>query len=159
MKSITYLKGDATAPHAAGNKIICHICNDIGGWGKGFVVAISERWPQPEQAYREWYRNRDSDDFGLGAVQLLQVEPDNWVANRIGRQGITGRTEKPIRYESVEIALERVADNAAKLSASLHNPRIGCGLADGTWDPIEPIVMRILRANETNACVYDFESR
>lgn len=41
---INYLKGDATNPASAGNKIIVHVCNDIGGWGKGFVMAISKRW-------------------------------------------------------------------------------------------------------------------
>jgi hypothetical protein len=30
MSGITYLKGDATCPQAAGTKIICHVCNDIG---------------------------------------------------------------------------------------------------------------------------------
>ena len=41
---IEYLKGDATSPVKEGNKIILHICNDIGGWGKGFVMAISKKW-------------------------------------------------------------------------------------------------------------------
>jgi len=45
MTSITYLQGDATVPVAEGMKIICHVCNVAGGWGKGFVVAISKRWP------------------------------------------------------------------------------------------------------------------
>ena len=39
MTAIQYLTGDATAPTASGNKIIAHVCNDIGGWGKGFVLA------------------------------------------------------------------------------------------------------------------------
>lgn len=47
MTEITYLKGDATTPQARGNKIIAHVCNDLGGWGKGFVLAISKRWPEP----------------------------------------------------------------------------------------------------------------
>ena len=34
---INYLKGDATNPASSGNKIIVHVCNDISGWGKGFV--------------------------------------------------------------------------------------------------------------------------
>lgn len=37
MSGITYLKGDATAPQAKGVKLIVHVCNDLGGWGKGFV--------------------------------------------------------------------------------------------------------------------------
>lgn len=27
-----YIKGDATSPIAPNNKVITHICNDIGGW-------------------------------------------------------------------------------------------------------------------------------
>ncbi|MEV6001124.1 Appr-1-p processing protein, partial [Streptomyces griseomycini] len=27
-----------------GVKVIAHVCNDIGGWGKGFVLAVSRRW-------------------------------------------------------------------------------------------------------------------
>ncbi len=42
MTTIQYLKGDATSPQAKGTKIIAHICNDIGGWGKGFVLAVSK---------------------------------------------------------------------------------------------------------------------
>jgi O-acetyl-ADP-ribose deacetylase (regulator of RNase III) len=56
---ITYLKADPTKPATAGNKIIVHICNDIGGWGKGFVMAVSKRWPEPEKQYREWYRSKE----------------------------------------------------------------------------------------------------
>jgi len=40
MTGITYRRGDATAPNADGSKIVCHVCNDVGGWGKGFVVAL-----------------------------------------------------------------------------------------------------------------------
>jgi O-acetyl-ADP-ribose deacetylase (regulator of RNase III) len=54
--SISYIKGDATNPAGQGNKIIVHICNDIGGWGKGFVMAISKRWKEPERKYREWFK-------------------------------------------------------------------------------------------------------
>jgi O-acetyl-ADP-ribose deacetylase (regulator of RNase III) len=31
MEMIKYTKGDATRPVGAGNKIIVHVCNDIGG--------------------------------------------------------------------------------------------------------------------------------
>ncbi len=56
--AITYLKGDATSPQANGVKLIVHVCNDRGGWGKGFVVAIPKRWPEPEEADRTCYKER-----------------------------------------------------------------------------------------------------
>ncbi len=31
--NIMYIKRDATSPIAPNNKVITHICNDIGGWG------------------------------------------------------------------------------------------------------------------------------
>jgi hypothetical protein len=43
------VRGDATSPQAKGPKLIAHIGNDLGGWGKGFVLAVSRRWPEPEQ--------------------------------------------------------------------------------------------------------------
>ena len=76
MTTIEYVQGDATQPQGTGPKVICHVCNDIGRWGKGFVLAVTKRWPEPEAAYREWYRERGNNDFVLGAVQLVQVGPD-----------------------------------------------------------------------------------
>lgn len=70
-KQISYLKGDATNPVIPGNKIIVHICNDIGAWGKGFVLAVSKRWSEPEKEYKKWHK--DGTNFELGEVQFVQV--------------------------------------------------------------------------------------
>lgn len=58
--NITYTTGDATCPATSGNKIIVHICNDIGAWGKGFVLALSKRWVAPEKQYKEWYQSKQN---------------------------------------------------------------------------------------------------
>ena len=83
---ILYIKGDATAPIGSGVKVITHICNDIGGWGKGFVLALSKKWKMPEEAYRQWYKSQE--EFTLGAVQFVNVENELYVANMIGQHGI-----------------------------------------------------------------------
>jgi O-acetyl-ADP-ribose deacetylase (regulator of RNase III) len=158
MKQITYLKGDATSPQAKGIKIIAHICNDLGGWGKGFVLAISKRWAQPEKEYRAWHRERAKNNFGLGAVQFVQVQNDVWVANMIGQHGMKiGSNGVPIRYEAVETCLTELAQKAKELSASVHMPRIGCGLAGGKWEKIEPIILQKLSEQDISAYVYDFD--
>lgn len=154
--SIHYLKGDATVPQAKGKKIIAHICNDLGGWGKGFVLAISKRWKEPEADYRRWHKDRD--EFELGAVRFVQVEPTIWVANMIGQHGMkSGSKGPPIRYKAVESCLEKVATKAEELSATVNMPRIGCGLAGGKWEEIEPIIDRTLVAKKIEVYVYDFE--
>jgi O-acetyl-ADP-ribose deacetylase (regulator of RNase III) len=152
---IEYLKGDATLPQINGNKVIVHVCNDIGAWGRGFVMAISKRWPQPEKEYRNWFRSKEN--FELGTVQFIQVEDDLWIGNMIGQHGIKsgiGRVP-PIRYNAIETALEKVADFATENGASVHMPRIGCGLAGGTWDKIEPLINQQLIQKNIKTIVYD----
>jgi len=152
------IRGDATSPQAKGPKIIAHICNDLGGWGKGFVLAVSRRWPEPERAYRQWHRERSGNDFGLGATQLVQVRPDTWVANMVSQRGIrSGSGGPPIRYDAVERCLHAVAEHAAQLTATVHMPRIGCGLAGGRWDRIEPLVIATLCDRDIGTTVYDHE--
>ena len=157
MKAIKYIKGDATAPQAKGTKIIAHICNNLGGWGKGFVLAISKRWPLPEKDYREWHRNRAKNDFELGNIRLIQVEKYIYVANMVAQQGMkTGSNGVPIRYEAVKQCLEKLAIEATQLEASVHMPRIGCGLAGGKWDRIAPLIEATLLENDIATTVYDF---
>ncbi|AOR30754.1 Appr-1-p processing protein [Streptomyces fodineus] len=156
MSEITYVRGDATVPSVKGAKVIAHVCNDIGGWGKGFVLALSRRWPEPEGAYRAWHRDRAHNDFGLGAVQLVRVEPSVWVANMIGQRGIRrGSKGVPVRYEAIDTALARLAGEVTGLGASVHMPRIGCGLAGGTWSRIEPLVTERLVKRGIAVTVYD----
>ncbi|MGZ0237088.1 macro domain-containing protein [Streptomyces sp. CPS1] len=156
MPEITFVRGDATTPSGKGPKIIAHVCNDIGGWGKGFVLALSCRWPEPERAYRAWHRDRPHNDFGLGAVQLVQVDPRTWVANMVGQRGIrTGGNGVPVRYDAIDTALTGLATHALALGASVHMPRIGCGLAGGKWSRVEPLVTERLVGRGISVTVYD----
>ncbi|WP_433325918.1 macro domain-containing protein [Spirillospora sp. CA-294931] len=145
MSAIRYIRGDATSPQAKGVKVIAHVCNDLGGWGKGFVLAISRRWTAPEEAYRAWHRARASNDFGLGAVQFVQADPHIWVANMVAQRGIRpGSKGPPIRYDALDTCLTALAEKARELDASVHLPRIGCGLAGGRWERVEPLLLRHL---------------
>lgn len=161
MARIHYLVGDASSPRAEGCKIIAHVCNDRGGWGRGFVLAISGRWPEPEADYRRWYRGRAGNDFGLGAVRLVRVAPDVLVANMIGQDGI--RTSRvagpPVRYDAIRQSLHDLGGHAGRLRASVHMPRIGCGLAGGRWDRIEPLITGELTDRGIPVTVYDLPER
>lgn len=157
MTTITFRNGDATLPGGDGPKIIAHVCNDVGGWGAGFVLALSNRWPEPEQSYRAWHRNSSTNDFDLGALQLVSVAPDLWVANIVGQQGIHATDEgPPIRYWAIEAGLADLAGEASAMAATVHMPRIGCGLAGGEWPAVEAIIERTLLAAGIAVTVYDF---
>lgn len=151
---IAYVKGDATVPIGEGNKLIIHICNDVGAWGAGFVMALSRRWECPEIQYRDWKRGIYEEPFALGHVQPVRVEADIYVCNMIAQHGVGFHEEKPpIRYDALKQCLERVARIAKTLNASTHMPRIGCGLAGGTWDVIGKMVEEEL--GEFSVTVYD----
>lgn len=148
---IAYLKGDATRPQRDGKKIICHVCNDLGAWGAGFVLAVTKRWPRPEESYREMEHRI------LGEVMFVDVESDILVANMIGQHGIgldktTG--QPPIRYNAIRQALTTVNEMAVLIDATIHMPRIGCGLAGGRWEDIEKIINEVC---SVNVYVYDLK--
>ncbi len=91
-------------------------------------------------------------------MQLVQVRHDTWVANMVAQHGMrTGSSGPPIRYEAVERCLATVADQAAALAVTVHLPRIGCGLAGGRWERIEPIVIATLCARGIATTVYDHD--
>jgi O-acetyl-ADP-ribose deacetylase (regulator of RNase III) len=156
MTEIRYIKGDATSPQSEGNKIIVHVCNDVGGWGKGFVMAISKKWPAPEKKYREWYQSKEN--FALGEIELVPVEENIWVANVIGQRNINKDEfgNPPVRYDAIENGLYKVAVFAKHNNASVHMPRIGCGLAGGKWENMELIIIKALSQKNIQVTVYDF---
>jgi O-acetyl-ADP-ribose deacetylase (regulator of RNase III) len=165
---ITYLKGDATCPQAKGTKLIIHICNSAGGWGRGFVLAVSKRWAKPEAMYRQWYHQRDpisnaepgqivmtSGRFALGETQVVTVDKGVAIVNMIAQEGMrTGSKGPPIRYDALRACLGHVNGYANSFKASVHAPRIGCGLAGGTWDKVEPLIQGALKDHDVY--VYDF---
>lgn len=149
MSKITYLKGDATQPIGEGKKIIIHICNDIGAFGAGFVLALSARWDKPEKEYRAM-KIRE-----LGDVVFVSVEKDLVVANMIAQHDVRPDKEgnPPIRYAALAECLKKVNDFAKVLGATIHAPKIGAGLAGGSWEMIQEIIS----ANVTDVDVYIYE--
>ncbi len=163
---LQYVKGDATDPQGTGNRIVLHCCNDIGGWGSGFVLALSRRWPLAEKAYRAWYRadlgnflNEGIVVLGpllLGEVQFVCVHPEIWVANLIGQHGVRSYTNpRPIDYDSFRYGFQKVEAFAKAKAASVHMPRMGAGLAGGDWDTIEKIITAELVNKGVSVTVYD----
>ena len=81
---IHYVTGDATRPIGTGPKLLCHICNDLGGWGKGFVLSVSKRWPGDKR----WIATeRAQGHWLLGQVQFVTADESIVVANMIAQHG------------------------------------------------------------------------
>jgi len=155
---IEYVQGDATRPLGSGPKIIVHVCNDIGAWGRGFVLALSKRWPGPESEYKKQWKQAQQEKrrLELGHIQVVTVEDDILVVNIIGQRGLRSRRRrKVVVYDAVREGLVRVR-KLAKSIATVHMPRIGCGLAGGDWSVMEKIVQEELADHGIPVTVYDF---
>lgn len=69
---VNYMKGGATKPNGNGNKIIVHGCNDVSGWGKGFVMAISKKWNSQKKISVPGIKARKILD--LAALDLFRLK-------------------------------------------------------------------------------------
>jgi len=152
---IGYVVGGATQPIGATSAAIIHVCNDVGAWGAGFVLAISKRWPEPEKAFRA------SKYHGLGDCQPVFVGPGLWVINMYAQGGIRRLDDLsiPLRYDALVQCLRNIHDWAVFGEvASIHMPRIGCGLAGGSWRIVEAIIQEYLCCSALEVYVYDLPS-
>ena len=159
---INYVKGSALNPigNSKSFKYIVHICNNKGGWGKGFVNAISKEWKCPEYAYRELAKN-NNNDIPLGKIQIVRVEPNVFIVNMIAQNGYKSILNPvPVDYNALEKCLSVLSKHftthkSKDIINTVHMPRIGCGLGGGDWNVIEKIIEQAF--NGTEVYVYDFK--
>ena len=171
---LTYVKGDVTNPIDIsinnslfpGLKFCVHVCNNVGAWGAGVSGAIGKAFPEAEKEYRNWVMNSSLNGyppFMLGEILPVQVKNRPIVVvNLIGQNGLVSKYNRiPVRYDSIQEGLSKVANLITK-SSTLHNyqdtvhmPRIGCGLAGGKWDRIEPLIVSEIVSKGIPVVVYD----
>ena len=154
---ISYINGDATVPIIEkGVRIITHIVNDAGKFGAGFSGALTKRWKVVGEEYFGAMRPRwGSAKFKLGDVQwtfIEPMEPELTVCNLFAQHGVRHQSNRsPIRYDALDQCLQKLAEGARGLEGevrvpswrklvTIHLPRIGTGLAGGSWDKIEPLI-------------------
>ncbi len=153
------LTGDATQPvQTEGNVVVAHVVNDRGGWGSGFVLAVSKRWPQAERDYRAWAkagrsRAEFSTPFQLGEVLISKVAKNLSIAHMLAQHGYIGPDNPtPLSYKALSQCLRKLAAVTAAQEASIHMPRIGAGLGGGDWSQIKRIIEQEL--GHLPVCIY-----
>ncbi|HEX7961630.1 MAG TPA: ImmA/IrrE family metallo-endopeptidase [Terriglobales bacterium] len=153
--SLKYLDGSAIEPRGEGPRVIVHVVNDkTPNWGgNGFAPRLRQKWPSVQEAFREWASS--PGNLALGEVHFASPEPGIVVASIVAQKGY-GPSEKPrIRYEALRTGLDRVAQEARLLKATIHMPRIGTGQAGGVWGIIEELIRSALCDDNIKVTVYD----
>ncbi|GGL01213.1 hypothetical protein Ppa06_63340 [Planomonospora parontospora subsp. parontospora] len=69
-----------------------------------------------------------------------------------------GDHSAPIRYDALCKCLTALTENATERRASVHLPRIGAGLAGGSWERIAPLIIQALTDRGVTVTVYDLPS-
>jgi len=154
---ITYKQGNLFEDLGDKPTLILHVCNDAGGWGSGFVLAIDKYCGNnPQTKYRKWYADREYVDkqgnkipFKLGQVYGVSTnKPNVCVINMIAQstpRGVSFEVDNrvvfipPIRYQCLEECLYRIKEGAPK-HYQLVGPKFGSGLAGGSWDVIAGLI-------------------
>lgn len=139
-KMIIYTIGDATFPLCK-PAIIAHIVNNANMWGAGFVVAVSKRWSKPVEDFRL------HSPKTLGWTRFIDVEDGITVANMYA-QGSMGCS-----LVALEDCLKKLNFMADHMEATIHMPRIGCGIGGRVWEEIEPLIQKYI--THRDVYVYD----
>ena len=135
------------------NPVIIHVCNDIGRWGKGFVVPLGNYFPGAKKLFSNNYRN--GVDSELGNIQIYENDMGT-VINMIAQTGIYPVDGvPPIRYKHLKRTLEGVAAYCKEKDVEIVMPKIGAGLAGGNWLVIEEYIKEILVKKGIKVTVYE----
>lgn len=157
------IQGDATKPQREYDEevvVIPHVCNNLGGFNAGFVVALNNLSPEPQRVYKQHLaRFRDSHN-ALGETSIAQVDHKTFVANMIAQNGyISASNPKPLKYWALVKCMQDVLPLQTDLKSpfDLHCPKFGSLRSGGNWKFIEELIQEIWVDRGVNVTVYEYK--
>jgi len=136
---IKYIKGDLIELAKQGEfEVIMHCCNCFNTMGAGIARAIRDNFPE---AYLKDQNTIKGDRNKLGtynSVTIKNFAKPFFVVNLYGQYDFKVSNGPNINYVSLSNALLQIKKDFTGLKFGL--PRIGAGLAGGSWEVIEKII-------------------
>lgn len=145
---LIYRIGDATNPSER-PAIILHVVNDQGVWAKGFVAALSKKWPGCENIYYQMPKT-------LGEVSSTEVEPGVFLLNACAQRGVSeDRVLSLLHLEECFCKLCDAMDRWPGTRPTIHTIRMGQGMGNRSaeWPEVEQAL--ILGFGGHTVYVYD----
>ena len=163
--SLIFEESDCTK--TIGPAIIAHVTNNRRGWGKGFVNEIEKRFPGTRE---NWLDLQKYENQALGTIFVTQcyAGPEGWacckfIAHLCAQDGYATRKHPCVLdYDALDSALAaleafvRLERQRYGIDYVVHMPRIGCGLAGGNWELVEPLIIKNLVNKDINVVVHDW---
>lgn len=156
LQMINYKKGNCLQDSDE-KRIILHIVNNKGGFGKGFALSVGNKYPIVSNRYKDWYRGsilKSDTNFKLGNIQSVKISSDLTIINMLCQNGYASKLGNgiPLSYHALKLCLEKVQfRNKDKIQIWM--PKIGSGLAGGNWNTIEKMIESTLI--NTNVTVFE----
>lgn len=146
---IVYVRGDLLESNA---DFVCHGCNAVGGFGSGVAGQIARKFPRARSAYIERHKTLG---HVLGDVQFVYQfdRGGKYIVNCITQHNYLPRGICHANYEAIDTCMRKVKAYAGERSIAL--PKIGCGLAGGSWDVVEKILNKVFE--DRDVFVYSLE--
>ena len=147
------LKGNLINLAEAGHfDVIVHGCNCFHTMGAGIAKELSNRYPQVLKADIDYTIKGDRSKLGgYTYVEIVTASGHKFIVVNAYTQYYYGRPKKGtgpiVDYSALETAFRTIAKNYKHLRIGY--PRIGAGLAGGSWLIIEAIINK-----ELTNCVY-----
>ena len=114
-------------------------------WGAGFGLAVRKKWPRVQAAFQEWVAS-EPEALTLGNVHHMRVDDTTTVFQMVCQHGYGPSPTTRLRYAALKRCLERLAEFAVSVGASIHMPRIGAGYGGGSWGLIQQLIDEVLSA-------------
>lgn len=151
---IHYVRGDAADIRGDGPAIIAHVTNNeaLRWGGRGFASTLASRFPEARDSYASW----EPSNRRLGAVHLVDVATDRWIASLVAQSGYRPvmRGTPRLRLGALRQALEALAGEALRLKAGVHMPLIGTGQGGMEWAKVRDLVIEELIDRHVPVTVY-----
>ncbi len=158
-EGLSYLQGDVLQPRGTGRRLVLMMVNDTARrWGGGLARLAAKRFPQAQEEFSTWIvglRRRER----LGQAHFTDVGDGVTLVSIVAQEGYGASDAPRVRYAALSRALNRVAEKAVQLGASVHMPRLAAGGAGGNWDVVEAIVTEVLVDRKIPTTVYDLPPR
>ena len=158
-EGLYYLQGDVLQPRGTGTRLVLMMVNDTARrWGGGLARTAAKRFPLAQDEFSAWMSGLSKQER-LGETHFADVGNGIILVSLVAQEGY-GTSDAPrVRYAALLRALNRVAEEAARLGASVHMPRLAAGGAGGSWDVVEGIVTDVLVDRGISTTVYDLPPR
>jgi O-acetyl-ADP-ribose deacetylase (regulator of RNase III) len=132
-------------------RVIAHGVNCRGGFGSGVAGQIAKLYPLARTRYLDRF---NTIGWRLGDVQFVQISEQLTIANMATQLNFGYDGKLYVNYGAIRQCFDELLKYVECGNQSVAIPKIGCGLAGGSWQVVEGIVRDCLKKRNVEVTIY-----